>query len=94
MTREEIRAAVLDAIVAVVPGTRQSDIKDETPIRDQLDMDSMDFINFVVELDERLAVAVPESDYGRLATVNGCIEYLARTLAGGPPPVGSGPAGS
>jgi len=78
MTREEIRAAVLDAIVAVVPGTHPADISDETPLRDQLDMDSMDFINFVVELDERLGVAVPEGDYSRLATVNGCIEYLAR----------------
>jgi acyl carrier protein len=93
MTREEIRAAVLAAIVAVVPGTHLSDIGDDAPLRDQLDMDSMDFINFVVELDERLGVAVPEGDYGRLVTVNGCIEYLAGALAGDPPPVASGPAG-
>jgi len=94
MTREEIRAAVVAAIVAVVPGTVASDISDEAPIRDQLDMDSMDFINFVVELDERLGVAVPEGEYGRLASVNSCIEYLAGALAGGPAPVGPGPAGS
>ena len=88
MTRDEIRQAVLDAIGSVVPGSRPAQIAPGAPIRDQLDMDSMDFINFVVELDERLGVAVPEGDYGRLATLDGCVEYLERSLAAGAGPGG------
>ena len=83
MTRDEIRAAVLDAIVAVIPEAHREEVDMGTPIRDQLDMDSMDFINFVVELDERVGVSVPESDYGKLQTVEDSVEYLERTLAGG-----------
>lgn len=81
MTRDEIRGVVLDALAAAVPGARPAGLAPATPIRDQLDMDSMDFINFVVELDERLSVSVPEGDYGRLATLDGCVEYLERALA-------------
>jgi acyl carrier protein len=81
MTREEIRAAVVAAIVSVVPGVRPDEIQPATPFREQLDMDSMDFINFVVELDERLGVAVPEGDYARLASVDACVEYLNNALA-------------
>ncbi|TFG39106.1 MAG: acyl carrier protein, partial [Candidatus Aminicenantes bacterium] len=53
--------------------------------RDQLDMDSMDFINFVVELDERLGVSVPESEYGQLQSVEDSVEYLEHAVAGGQP---------
>jgi acyl carrier protein len=82
MTRDEIRAAVLDAIVAVIPEAHREEVDMATPIRDQLDMDSMDFINFVVELDERLGVSVPESEYGQLQSVEDTVEYLERALAG------------
>jgi len=82
MTRDEIRDAVLDAIVAVIPEARREDVDMATPIRDQLDMDSMDFINFVVELDERVGVSVPESEYGKLQTVEDSVEYLERALVG------------
>lgn len=83
MTRDEMRAAVLDAILAVIPEAHREDIDLATPIRDQLDMDSMDFINFVVELDERIGVSVPEGEYGRLQTVEDSVEYLEGALASG-----------
>jgi acyl carrier protein len=83
MTHEEIRRVVLDAIVAVAPESRPAELAGGAPLREQLDLDSMDFMNFVVELDERLGVAVPEGDYGRLDSLDGCVEYLARALSAG-----------
>ncbi len=80
MTRAEVKQAVLDALVSVVPEAQPAQIDAEAPLREQLDIDSMDFINFVVALDEALGVQVPESEYGQLATVDSCIDYLTRKL--------------
>jgi acyl carrier protein len=80
VTREQIRQAVLQALQAIVPEARPGEIKSGEPLREQLDIDSMDFINFVVELDERLGVAVPEAEYGRLGTLDACVDYLAGKL--------------
>ena len=66
MTREQVRQAVLDALLTVVPEARPAEINPAAPLREQLDIDSMDFINFVVTLDEALGVDVPEAEYGRL----------------------------
>jgi acyl carrier protein len=57
-------------------------------LRDQLDIDSMDFLNFVIALHERLGVDVPERDYPQLATFDGCVEYLAAAPASPVPPDG------
>ena len=51
------------------------------PLRDQLDIDSMDFLNFVIAMNERTGIEIPESDYGELATLTGCVTYLARAGA-------------
>jgi acyl carrier protein len=80
MTRAELRQAVLDALSEIVPEARPAEIDSAAPLRDQLDIDSMDFINFVVSLDEAMGVDVPESDYGRLATLDACVDYLAGRL--------------
>ena len=80
MTRAEVKQAVLDALAAVVPEAQPAKIDPEEPLRDQLDIDSMDFINFVVTLDETLGVDVPEAEYGQLATLDACVDYLARRL--------------
>jgi acyl carrier protein len=49
-------------------------------LRDDLDLDSMDFLNFVLAVDDRLGVAIPEADYSRLATLDGVVAYLAGRL--------------
>ena len=78
---------MLQALLEIVPEARPAEIKPAEPLREQLDIDSMDFINFIVELDERLGVAVPEAEYGRLGTLDACVDYLAGKLgtAAGPP---------
>jgi acyl carrier protein len=80
MTRVELKAAVLEALSTVVPEANPAEINPGVPIRDQLDLDSMDFNNFVVALDEALKVDVPEADYGRLTTLDACVDYLAGRL--------------
>lgn len=80
MTRAEVKQAVLDALLAVVPEARPAEINPATSLRDQVDIDSMDFINFVVTLHDKLGVDVPESDYGRIATLDACTDYVAARL--------------
>ncbi|HEY7681304.1 MAG TPA: acyl carrier protein [Gemmatimonadales bacterium] len=85
MTRDEIRRAVLAAVSTVVPEAHPETLDSAAPLRDQVDIDSMDFINFVVALDEAVGVAVPEADYGRLTTIDACVAYLEDTLRKHPP---------
>lgn len=80
MTRAEVRDAVLRALATVAPEARPSEISPSAPLREQLDIDSMDFINFVIALDETVGVSVPEADYGQLSTLDACVDYLSRSL--------------
>jgi acyl carrier protein len=64
----------------VAPEADLALLRPDTPLRDQLDIDSMDFLNFIIGLDRSLGVAVPESDYGHLASLQGCVDYLAEKL--------------
>ena len=77
MTEDEIRDAVLQALSEVAPEADPAELEPDVPLRDQLDIDSMDFLNFVIALDKELGVAVPETDYPKLATLDGCVAYLA-----------------
>ncbi|HEY9383420.1 MAG TPA: acyl carrier protein [Gemmatimonadales bacterium] len=81
MTREEIHAGVLECLESVVPELDPKSLEESVPFREQLDMDSMDALNFVVALDERLGVAVAESDYSKIATLESCVDYLVAALA-------------
>jgi len=77
MTKDEIREIVLHVLGQIAPEADMSLIKPNLRIRDQLDIDSMDLLNFVVGLHKALQVDIPEADYPRLATLNGCVDYLA-----------------
>jgi acyl carrier protein len=80
VTREEIRARVVRCLGEVAPEADVALVRSDTPLRDQLDIDSMDFLNFVIGLDRSLGVAVPESEYDRIATLDACVDYLAQKL--------------
>jgi acyl carrier protein len=77
MKKDEIRVIVLRVLGQVAPEADLSQIKPNLRIRDQLDIDSMDLLNFVIGLHKELKVDIPETDYSKLATLDGCIEYLA-----------------
>jgi len=81
MTRDEIRTAVFDALTSVAPEIDPVRLQPGTAFRQEFDLDSMDFLNFVIALHGRLGVNVPEADYNQLATLDGAIDYLASRLS-------------
>ncbi|NIP99532.1 MAG: acyl carrier protein [Nitrospinaceae bacterium] len=80
MTGEEVRAAILDILAEIAPDEDISSIDDNQKLRDQIDLDSMDFLDIVMELRKRFNIEVPEKDYERLSTLSGCISYLQPLL--------------
>ena len=76
MKAEEIRAAIVEVISEIVPDEDVSNLKGDIRIRDQIEMDSMDFLDVVMELRKRYGVIVPEDDYMELSTLDGSVAYL------------------
>jgi acyl carrier protein len=81
MTPDEIRTTVLRALGEIAPEANLDRIKPDVSFRQQLDIDSMDFLNLIIALHKTLGVEIPERDYPQLATLRGCIDYLARNQA-------------
>ena len=77
MTSEEVRQAVVDIISEIAPDEDLSSLKGDAPLRDQLDLDSMDFLDIVMELRKQHKIEVPADDYSHLDTLDGCVEYLS-----------------
>jgi len=82
MTKDEIKATLLLLLGNIAPEADLARLTPEATIRDELDIDSMDFLNFAIAVHETLDVEIPEADYPQLATLNGCVEYLAARLTG------------
>ena len=76
MTAEETRQAVLEIIEEIAPDEDLSNVEGAVPLRDQMDLDSMDFLDIVMELRKRYNIEVPEDDYMELNTLDGCVNYL------------------
>jgi acyl carrier protein len=76
MNTEEVRKVVLDIISDIAPDEDVSGLKDEVSLREQLDLDSMDFLDIVMELRKRHKVEVPAEDYPQLASMASCVAYL------------------
>ncbi len=76
MTREQVRQAILNIISDIAPDEDVGAVKDEEKLRDQFDLDSMDFLDIVMELRKRFNLEVPEKDYQELVTVASSVEYL------------------
>ena len=81
MTSDEIRTTVLNCLGAIAPEADLSRIRPAVSFREQLDIDSMDFLNFVIALHQQLQLEIPERDYPKLVTLNGCVEYLTDAQA-------------
>jgi acyl carrier protein len=77
VTGDDIRTSVLRILSEIAPEADLTQLKPQTSFREQLDIDSMDLLNFVVALDKELHVEIPEADYGQLSTLEACFEYLA-----------------
>ena len=81
MTREEIIDAIKDIIHTIAPDEDLSGLVANERLRDKIELDSMDFLDIVMELRKLYGVQVPEEDYKELATLEGCVRYLHPKLA-------------
>ena len=77
VTNAEVRTKVLDIIADIALDDDVTAIKDDVALREQLDLDSLDFLDIVMELKKRHKIEVPQEDYPRLASMQSCVEYLA-----------------
>jgi acyl carrier protein len=81
MTNDQIREVVVGTLTRIAPEIEAGALQSGVPLRDQLDIDSMDFLNFIIALHERLGVDIPEIDYAKLSSVDDVVRYLASKLA-------------
>lgn len=81
MDTAEIRKAVLETIASVAPETDPQAIRPGQPLRRQVDLDSMDWLNVIGALQQRLSIEIPDADAGRLSTLDSIVAYLASCQA-------------
>lgn len=80
MTRDEIKDVVLEIIEDIDEEADFDSLDPDKPLRDQLDLDSMDFLDIVMELRKRYKLQIPEEEYPELSTLNSCVNYLEPKL--------------
>lgn len=80
MTRDSIKELIMEIIADIDEDADFEDLQPDQPLRDQLDLDSMDFLDIVMELRKRYQLQIPEEDYPKLATLNSCADYLEPLL--------------
>jgi acyl carrier protein len=76
VSKDEIRSTLLSLLSRIAPEADLTSLRGDMPLRTQLDIDSIDFLNFVIEVHKTLGVDVPESDYSALSSLDGAIAYL------------------
>ena len=81
MDREQLRAIALNVLRGIAPEIEPNDIALGTPLRNQVDLDSMDWLNFLIGLHQRLGVDIPEADYAQLVTLDNVLDYLQQRLS-------------
>jgi len=77
-TEQDLRALVIGVVCQIAPDVDPAAIDPDTDLAEQLDIDSMDFLNIVVEINSRTGIEIPERDYPKLSTLNGAVSYLRR----------------
>lgn len=77
---EQIRAAVLAIVKRLAPEVDPAHIAPDQPLRTQIDLDSMDWLNVLASIHEKLGVNIPETDYGKVVTLDGIVAYLAEKI--------------
>ena len=76
MTAAEIKEAVIQILADIAPDEDLSNLKEDVPFRDQLELDSMDFLDIVMELRKRYRIQIPEEEYPQLASMASTVQYL------------------
>ena len=80
MTRNDITAVLIEELAGIAPESDASRLDPNAELREELDIDSMDFLNLVTALSDRLKIDIPELDYPNLATFGHAVDYLVQRL--------------
>jgi acyl carrier protein len=80
VNQEEVRKGVLAELLRIAPELEDGEVMPAKLLREQVDLDSMDWLNFLVALHERFKVEIPEADYQKLATLDQLVAYLSARL--------------
>jgi acyl carrier protein len=80
MTRDELRAALLDCLGRIAPEVDLAALRPEQRLRDQVDLDSVDWMNFLVAVHAALGIDIPDADAARLTTLDQLIDYCTARL--------------
>lgn len=80
MERQALRNTVIATLRGIAPEIGESDLAGDLPLRQQVDLDSMDWLNFLIGLHQRLGVDIPEADYAQLVTLDNVLDYLQAKL--------------
>lgn len=76
MDEKELRQKVIDDLIAIAPEVDPADLEPDQPLRNQVDLDSFDWLRYLVTLHDELGVDIPEADYRKLTTVDSLVAYL------------------
>lgn len=82
MNTDDIRAVAIATLQSIAPEVEPDALRGDRPLRNQVDLDSMDWLNFLLGLHEKLQVEIPEADYAKLVTMDDVVAYLQARLAG------------
>ena len=82
MNAEEVRQVLLDILSRIVPDEDLSVLQDSVPFREQIELDSMDFLDIVMELRKQYRIQIPEEDYANMNTMGGAVNYLVPLMKG------------
>lgn len=83
-SRDHWRTIVLAALATVAPEVDGNALRDDTPLRSQVDIDSVDYLNFLIAVHEATGVDIPETDYAQIVTLAGLVDYLAARVTSRP----------
>lgn len=81
MNDDDVRAKVVAIIRSIAPEVEEGELTSSRPLRDQVDLDSMDWLKVIIGVHEKLHVDIPEADYGKLRTLDDWVAYLRAKLA-------------
>ena len=84
ISRDQLRSTVLAALATVAPEVDGSALRDDAPLRAQVDIDSVDYLNFLIALHDATGVDIPETDYAQIVTMAGLVDYLAARVTSPP----------
>jgi len=80
MDENSLRAQITESLIKVAPDVDRSVLDPDVNFRDQFEIDSVDFLGFVLDLEKKLEIKIPEIDYPKLSSMNGCLTYFLPLL--------------